>query len=79
MGSASRLKSDAQIILSNMSTHSEALAQAELLERISDDNLVRFFADELRRIEGGEDAAGLLPKKAMKRLVSMGVLRRKNS
>jgi len=58
-------------------SYSEALEQSEQLERRSDENLVGFFAEELRRIGRGEPAAGLLPKNVVRRLVTIGLLCRR--
>lgn len=58
-----------------MSTHESALAQAEKLSKISDNNLVIFFSKELHRIEKGESATSILNSSIIKNLVRIGVLK----
>jgi len=57
-----------------MSSHSEALAQADRLSKISDENLVAFFAQELMRISKGAQATSLLNDSVIKNLTRFGVL-----
>lgn len=59
-----------------MSTHSEAKAQSEHLKRISDLNLVDFFAQELREIDRGENATSLFNGSIIKNLTRLGILER---
>jgi len=57
-----------------MSSHSEALAQSEQLSKISDENLVSFFAPELQMINDGAKATDLLNENVIKNLTRFGVL-----
>jgi len=51
-----------------------ALEQSKRLERMSDSNLVSFFAQELLEIDSGAPASNLLNSNITKNLVRMGIL-----
>ena len=47
---------------------------AELFEKVSDENLILFFREEIKRIDEGEKAKDLLSLRVIKRLLDLGVL-----
>ena len=53
-----------------------AKTQAELFEKASDENLILFFHEEIKRIDEGEKATDLLPLRVIKRLLDLGILAR---
>ena len=78
--SDSTLKARPKSHLLSMSTsHMEALAQAEQLEKESDDNLVEFFMPELKNIKSGESATKILNNTQIKKLTRIGILENASS
>jgi len=53
-----------------------AKAQTELFEKASDENLILFFHEEIKRIDEGEKATDLLSLRVTKRLLDLGILAR---
>jgi len=49
---------------------------AELFEKASDENLILFFHEEIKRIDEGERAKNLLSLRVTKRLLDLGILAR---
>ena len=58
-----------------MSTHAAALAQSDQLTRISDINLVKFFALEIKKIDRGSNASALLNSSIIRNLIKIGILK----
>jgi len=48
--------------------------EAELFEKASDENLILFYREEIKRIDEGEKATELLPPRVTKRLLNIGIL-----
>jgi len=48
--------------------------RAELFEKASDENLIQFFHEEIKRIDEGEKATDLLSLRVTKRLLDLGIL-----
>ena len=72
-----QLKSTRKTNLLNMSIqHVEALSQSKRLERLSDQNLVKFYENELWMIDKGERAAKLLNSNVLRRLIGLGILKK---
>ncbi len=53
-----------------------AREQDDILETISDQNLLFFYRSELSQIEKGGRALDVLPKNVVKKFIRMGVLNR---
>ncbi|MBA7625576.1 hypothetical protein ES703_33007 [subsurface metagenome] len=53
-----------------------AREQSDILEVISDQNLLYFYKSELVQIEKGGRALNLLPKNVVRKFIRMGVLNR---
>jgi len=51
-----------------------AKIRAELFEKASDENLIQFFHEEIKRIDEGEKATDLLSLRVTKRLLDLGIL-----
>ena len=51
-----------------------AKSQADLFEKASDENLILFFHEEIKRIDEGEKATDLLPNRVTKKLLELGIL-----
>ena len=51
-----------------------AKIRAELFEKASDQNLILFFREEIKRIDEGEKAKDLLSLRVTKRLLDLGIL-----
>ena len=51
-----------------------AKTQAEPFEKASDENLILFFHEEIKRIDEGEKATDLLPNRVTKKLLELGIL-----
>ena len=47
---------------------------SELFEKVSDDNLILFYREEIKRIDEGEKATELLSLRVTRRLLDLGVL-----
>jgi len=47
---------------------------AELFEKVSDENLILFFREEIKRIDEGENAVNLLSPRVTRRFLDLGVL-----
>ncbi len=62
--------------MENLDTKMSAREQAEILEVISDQNLLYFYRSEIVQIEEGGRALNLLPKNVVKKFIRMGVLNR---
>jgi len=56
-----------------MSSYSDALAQSEVLEDVSDENLIHYFMPELVLIESGKRATDLLPVSVISSFIRIGV------
>lgn len=48
--------------------------EAELFEKASDENLILFYNDEIKKIDEGEKAKDLLSLRVIKRLLGLGIL-----
>jgi len=46
------------------------------LEKASDENLILFYREEIKRIDEGENAANLLSVRVTRRLLDLGILKR---
>ena len=57
-----------------MSSHADALKQAKSLNKISDENLIRYFKTELILIGEGQNANTILSSKVIQKLIRMGVV-----
>lgn len=51
-----------------------AKTDAELFEKTSDENLILFYNDEIKRIDEGEKAKDLLSIRVTKRFLDLGIL-----
>ena len=49
---------------------------SEPFEKISDDNLILFYREEIKRIDDGENAVNLLTPRVTRRLLDLGILKR---
>jgi len=47
---------------------------AELFEKASDENLILFYHEEIKRIDEGENATDLLTPRVTRRLLDLGIL-----
>lgn len=57
-----------------MSSHKDALILSKSLGKISDDNLIHYFAQELSLIGEGQRAKNLLPDSVIHNFVRLGLL-----
>lgn len=57
-----------------MSNHASAKAQARYLEKISDENMIHYFKNELEEIRNGTQASSLFNDSMVKSFVRMGIL-----
>jgi len=48
--------------------------EAELFEKASDENLILFYREEIKRIDEGEKATKLLSVRVKRRLLDLGIL-----
>jgi len=46
----------------------------ELFEKASDENLIQFYLEEIKRIDEGENATKLLSVRVTRRLLDLGIL-----
>lgn len=53
-----------------------AKTDAELFEKASDENLILFYHEEIKRIDEGENATDLLTPRVTKRFLEIGILAR---
>ena len=51
-----------------------AKTRSELFEKVSDENLILFYREEIKRIDEGENATELLSLRVTRRLLDLGVL-----
>lgn len=49
---------------------------SEPFEKISDDNLILFYREEIKRIDDGENAVTILTPRVTKRFLDIGILAR---
>lgn len=54
-----------------------AKTRSELFEKVSDENLILFYREEIKRIDEGEKATDLLSIRVIKRFLDLGILVRK--
>ena len=47
---------------------------SELFEKVSDENLILFYLEEIKRIDEGENATKLLSLRVTRRLLDLGIL-----
>ncbi|GAJ11864.1 unnamed protein product, partial [marine sediment metagenome] len=48
----------------------------ELFEKTSDENLIQFYREEIKKIDEGENATKLLTPRVTKRFLDLGILAR---
>jgi len=53
-----------------------AKTDAELFEKASDENLILFYREEIKRIGEGENATDLLPPRVIRKFLDLGILAR---
>jgi len=51
-----------------------AKTRSELFEKVSDENLILFYSEEIKRIDEGEKATKLLSLRVKRRLLNLGIL-----
>jgi len=51
-----------------------AKTRSELFEKVSDENLILFYREEIKRIDEGEKATKLLSPRVTRRLLDLGIL-----
>ena len=51
-----------------------AKTRSELFEKVSDENLILFYREEIKRIDEGEKATELLSVRVTRRLLDLGIL-----
>ena len=51
-----------------------AKTRSELFEKVSDENLILFYREEIKRIDEGENATELLSVRVKRRLLDIGIL-----
>ena len=51
-----------------------AKTRSELFEKVSDENLILFYLEEIKRIDEGENATKLLSLRVTRRLLDLGIL-----
>ena len=53
-----------------------AESQTEPFEKASDENLILFYLEEIKRIDEGEKAKDLLPPRVIRKFLALGILAR---